>query len=246
MDQVGNSTRGVDSAEKLAPLLDLAALASDLDQRTIKLLCQEAKFHHLRAVCVNGSRVVLTRHLLDDSPIKTCAVVGHPWGACDADAKRFEVEAAVDNGAQEIEAFINLGWLKDGNDELILRELRDLCEAADERSVKIIIDASRLTTPELALASCLVVDSGAHFITVASSVGRDFGPVMADQVRRVREFVGPEFGIKVLGSIVDTRQALDLLEAGGNLLGNGSVGEVLTHFRARQLQQPGGPNPQAN
>ncbi len=246
MDQVGNSTHGIDSVEKLAPLLELAALASDLDQRTIKLFCQEAKFLHLRAVCVNGSRVVLTRHLLDDTPIKTCAVVGHPWGACDADAKRFEVEAAVDNGAQEIEAFINLGWLKDGNDQLILRELRDVCEAADERPVKIIIDAGRLNAPELALACRLVVDSGAHFITVASGVGRDFGPITVDQVRRVREFVGPEFGIKVLGSMADARHALDLLEAGGNLLGNGTVAEVLKNFRARQPQPPGGPNPQAN
>ena len=53
-----------------------------------------------------------------------------------SDAKRYEAEIAVDHGAHELDVIINLGRLKDGDTRYVLRELRDIVEAADERAVK--------------------------------------------------------------------------------------------------------------
>ena len=63
----------------------------------------EARAHRFYSVCVNGSRVSQARHLLDDTDVKVACVVGFPLGAMSGDAKRFETEAAVDEGAHEID-----------------------------------------------------------------------------------------------------------------------------------------------
>jgi deoxyribose-phosphate aldolase len=82
----------------------------------------------------------------------------------DSDAKRYETEAAIDNGATEIDVVLNIGRLKDGDRNFVLRELRDVVEAADERPVKVILETALLTRDEQILACHLAVDSGAHFV----------------------------------------------------------------------------------
>jgi len=41
-------------------------------------------------------------HFLDGSDVKVGCAVGFPLGAMSSDVKRFETEAAIDDGAQEL------------------------------------------------------------------------------------------------------------------------------------------------
>ncbi len=91
-------------------LLKPEAMAKDLEQ-----LCAEAREHQFYSVCVNGSRVELAKHLLEGSDVKVASVVGFPLGAMSSDAKRFETEATIDDGAQEIDLVLNIGQLKEGD-----------------------------------------------------------------------------------------------------------------------------------
>ena len=143
-------------AKDLARYIDHTLLRADAAAKDIERLCAEAREHHFYAVCVNGSWVVQARHLLDGSAVKVATVVGFPLGATDSDTKRFETEAAIDNGAQEIDVVINLGRLKDGNYDYVLRELRDVAETADERPVKVILETSLLTHEEK-IRACRIV-----------------------------------------------------------------------------------------
>ena len=140
------------------------------------------------------------------------SVVGFPLGAMSADAKRFETEAAIDDGAQEIDVVLNVGRLKDGDDKYVLRELCDVVEAADERTVKVILETCLLTPEEKIRACKLVVESGAHFVKTSTGFSSG-GATMAD-VRLMRETVGPKFGVKASGGIRDTKTALAMIEAG--------------------------------
>ena len=144
-------------AQDLARCIDHTLLRADAVAKDIERLCAEAREHRFYAVCVNGSWVVQARHLLDGSAVKVATVVGFPLGAMDSDTKRFETEAAIDNGAQEIDVVINLGRLKDGNYDYVLRELRDVAEAADERPVKVILETGLLTHEEKIRACRLVL-----------------------------------------------------------------------------------------
>ena len=119
-----------------------------------------------------------------------------------SDVKRFETEAAIDDGAQEIDVVLNLGRLKDGDDKYVLRELCDVVEAADERTVKVILETCLLTNEQKIRACRLVVESGAHF--VKTSTGFSTGGATVDDVKLMRETVGPKFGVKASGGIRDT------------------------------------------
>src|SRR4051794_33959246 len=121
------------SRADLARYIDHTLLQPEATREDVTRLCAEAREHGFHGVCVHGSRVELAFSLLEDSDIKVTSLVGFPLGASDSDVKRYETEVAIDQGAQEIEMMINLGRLKDGDHGYVLRELRDIAEAAEER-----------------------------------------------------------------------------------------------------------------
>jgi deoxyribose-phosphate aldolase len=133
------------------------------------------------------------------------------------DTKRFEAEAAIDDGAQEIDVVLNIGRLKAGDDRYVLRELIDVVEAADERTVKVILETCLLTDDEKIRACKIVVESGAHFVKTSTGFSTS-GATIAD-VKLMRATVGPQFGVKASGGIRDTKAALAMIEAGATRLG---------------------------
>ena len=169
---------------------------------------------------MNGSWVTQARHFLDGCDVKVATVVGFPLGATDSDTKRFETEAAIDNDAEEIDVLINIGRLKDGDDEYVLRELRDVVEAAAERPVKVIIETCLLTNAEKIRACRIVLEAGAQF--VKTSTGFSTGGATVEDVKLLREIVGEKFGVKAAGGIRDTQTALSMIEAGATRLGTSS------------------------
>ena len=204
----------------LARYIDHTLLKPDATARDIEQLCREALEHHFCSVCVNGSRVAQACALVESSGVKVACTIGFPLGAMSADAKRFEVDAAVDEGAQEIDVVLNIGKLKDGDDKYVLRELRDIVEAADERTVKVILETCLLSREEKVRACKLVVESGAHF--VKTSTGFSAGGATTHDVQLLRECVGPDFGVKASGGIRDATVAFGMIQAGATRLGTSS------------------------
>lgn len=202
---------------ELAAFIDHTLLKPDVRAEDIERLCDEARVHKFYSVCVNGTWVSHARSLLEDTEIKVVSVVGFPLGASSDDVKRFEAEAAVDDGAHEIDVVLNIGRLKDRADSYVLRELRDVVEASDERPVKVIIETCLLNQEEKIRACNLVLESGAQF--VKTSTGFSTGGATLEDVKLLRETVGPKFGVKASGGIRDLKTALALIEAGADRLG---------------------------
>lgn len=205
------------SRDELAARLEHTLLKPDATAHDIQKLCQEAIRYRFHGVCVNSSRVALAYSLLEETQLKVIAVTGFPLGAADPDVKRYETEVAIDLGASEIDVVMNIGRLKDRDTAGVLRELRDVVEAADERIVKVIIETCLLSREEKIEACQIVLDSGAHY--VKTSTGLSKGGATVEDVRLLRECVGPRFGIKASGGIRDTATALALIEAGADRLG---------------------------
>jgi deoxyribose-phosphate aldolase len=203
---------------QLPGIIELPLWRIDATAKDIEDICRKAREQKLYSVCVTSSRVELAASLLEDSEVKVTALVGLS-GSEEGDVKRYETEIAIDCGAQEIEVCLNVGKLKDGDRKYVLRELRDVAEAADERIVKVEIRPRLLTRPELQLACELVLDSGAHFVCA-----RYVAQPNIEDIKACREAVGPKFGVKAGEEILDTQTALALVGAGATRLsaGNGA------------------------
>ena len=202
---------------ELASYIDHTLLKPDATRAQLEQLCAEAAEHQFSTVCVNGSRVELAYSLLEDSDVQVCTVVGFPLGAMDADAKRYETEVAVDLGASEIDMVINIGRFKDGEHDYIVREIRDVVEAADDRVVKVILETCLLTNDEIAKACKLVTQAQAHFVKTSTGFGN--AGATLEHVRLMRETVGQFAGVKAAGGVRNADDARAMIEAGATRIG---------------------------
>ena len=202
---------------ELASYIDHTLLKPDATRAQLEQLCAEAAEHQFSTVCVNGSRVELAYSLLEDSDVQVCTVVGFPLGAMDADAKRYETEAAVDAGASEIDMVMNVGRFKDGEHEYIVREIRDVVEAADDRVVKVILETCLLTNDEIAQACKLVAQAQAHFVKTSTGFGS--AGATLEHVKLMRETVGQFAGVKAAGGVRNANDAQAMIEAGATRIG---------------------------
>jgi len=202
---------------ELASYIDHTLLKPDATRAQLEQLCAEAAEHQFSTVCVNGSRVELAYSLLEDSDVQVCTVVGFPLGAMDADAKRYETEVAVDLGASEIDMVMNVGRFKDGEHDYIVREIRDVVEAADDRVVKVILETCLLTNDEIAQACKLVTQAQAHFVKTSTGFGK--AGATLEHVRLMRETVGQFAGVKAAGGVRNADDARAMIEAGATRIG---------------------------
>ena len=199
-----------------ARLIEQTACDPDATAASLEQLCRQAANEGFPAVCVNGSRVTQAVHWLEDSEVKVVCAVAFPLGSADADVKRFETEVAIDSGAHIIEVTANCGRLKDGDHAYVLRELRDVVEAAEERPVRLGLNLDLLSSAELETALQLALESRAEALTLAGS-----GPVeeTVQSVRRLRELAGSELVIKVECPQLNLREMGKLIEAGAGRFG---------------------------
>lgn len=221
-------------ASELARFIDHTLLRADATADDVGRLCAEAARHRFHSVCVHGSRVALASARLEasESGVLVAAVVGFPLGAGDTDAKRFEVESVIDLGAQEVDVVMNVGRLKDGDERGVLRELRDLVEAAEVVPVKLILETSLLTDDEKRRACSLAVEAGVKMVKTSTGFGGG-GATVAD-VRLMRECVGPRLGVKASGGIRDVATAMAMIEAGATRLGTSAGVAIVEGIEGRR------------
>ena len=210
----------------LAPYIDHTLLKPEATREQIESLCAEAAEHKFSTVCVNGSRVELAYSLLEESDVQVAAVVGFPLGAAEADSKRYETEVAIDQGAGEIDMVMNVGRFKDGDHDYIVREIRDVVEAADDHVVKVILETCLLTDAQIEQACKLVVQAQAHFVKTSTGFGS--AGTTIEHVELMRETVGQFAGVKAAGGIRDAATARAMIEAGATRLGTSNGIAIVT------------------
>ena len=210
----------------IASTIDHTLLKPDARATDIERLCAEAIAHGFHSVCVNSSRVAFAARSLAGSKVKIAAVTGFPLGAMSSEAKAHETRLAVRDGADEIDAVIAIGHLKDGDTVYVLNDLKAVVSAADGRPVKISLEASLLTHEEKILGCKLAVESGAAF--VKTSTGFAGGGATIEDVRLFRETVGSVCKVKASGGIRDTATALAMIEAGADRLGTSAGVAIVT------------------
>ncbi len=217
---------------ELAPYLDHTLLKPNATRAQIEKLCAEAAEHQFASVCVNGSRVELAHSLLEESNVQVCTVVGFPLGAMEADVKRYETEAAVDSGAGEIDMVMNVGRFQDGEYDYIVREIRDVVEAADDRVVKVILETCLLSKEEIEQACKLVVQAQAHFVKTSTGFGS--AGATLEHVKLMRETVGQFAGVKAAGGVRNAEDARAMIEAGATRIGTSNSVAIVSGETASQ------------
>ena len=202
---------------KINKFIDHTLLAQDADEKKIDKLIVEAKEHDFASVCVNTCWTKKCAEALKDTDVNVCVVVGFPLGAMDTKSKAFEAKTAVEDGADEIDMVINVGWLKSGRYSDVENDIREVKKACGDKHLKVIIECCLLTDEEKVKACQLSQKAGADFVKTSTGFSKSGATV--EDVRLMRKTVGDSLGVKAAGGIRDGKTAVAMIEAGASRLG---------------------------
>ena len=190
----------------------------------IQNICDEAIELHTASVCIPPCYVAPVKGKYGDA-LKICTVIGFPLGYNTTVTKIFETENAILNGADEIDMVINIGFMKAGNYDAVLEEIRALRKSCHGRILKVIIETCYLTEEEIKKAAEMVTAAGADYIKTSTGFGTAGATVK--NVKLMKENIGPEVKIKAAGGI-RTKEALqEFIELGCDRVGASATKQFL-------------------
>ncbi|MEK7232623.1 MAG: deoxyribose-phosphate aldolase [Elusimicrobiota bacterium] len=213
-----------------ARYVDHTLLKPNATQEEIGKLCDEAKTFCFASVCVNPSYVALCAQQLRGSGVKVCTVVGFPLGSTTPTVKAIESRDAIANGADEIDMVINIGALKSGNDIVVYDDIKAVRDATRGKILKVILETSLLSHEEKVRACVIAKRAGADFVKTSTGFGG--GGATVEDIRLMRETVGPMMGVKASGGIRDAKIAADMIAAGATRLGTSASIAIVTHAKS--------------
>jgi deoxyribose-phosphate aldolase len=112
---------------------------------------------------------------------------------------------------------VAIGMLKNKSDAAVEEDIRQVVRAAEGRIVKVILETALLTDEEKVRGCILSKRAGAHF--VKTSTGFSTGGATVEDIKLMRETVGPDMGVKASGGIRDTATAQAMVKAGATRIG---------------------------
>ena len=192
----------------------------------IEKLCAEAREYDFASVCINPCNVALAKKLLDGTDVKVCTVIGFPLGQNTTDIKIAETVQALADGCEEFDMVINVGALKDGDDDFVRDEIAAVVAAAEGNTVKVIIETGLLTDEEKARATRLSCEAGAHFVKTCTGVSA--GVATVADVEIMKQNLSGHAVIKASAGIRTYEDAVALIEAGASRLGTSAGISIIT------------------
>ncbi len=200
------------------------------------LLTQTATWEEIRGILDDGIKYQTASACIPAAYVKQaaeyvegrlpiCTVIGFPNGYSTTAVKVFETKDAIENGAEEIDMVINIGWVKDGKYQEIEDEIRQIHEACGGKLLKVIIETCLLTEEEKIRMCETVTRAGADFIKTSTGFSTA-GATFAD-VELMRRHVGKEVKVKAAGGIASLEDAERFIALGADRLGTSRIIKII-------------------
>lgn len=224
------------TSKELAGYFDHTFLKAYATKEDFVKLCEEANTIGAAMVAINSSPVALCKELLKDSIVHVGAAISFPLGQTTIEVKAYEVQQAIDNGADEIDYVINIGEAKMHHYDYIEKEMKvlvDICRK-EGKLIKVIFENCYLDKEEIKQLCYIAKKVKPDFIKTSTG----FGPSGAtlDDVKLMVENVGNEVKVKAAGGIRDYATCKAMIEAGAKRIGTSSSLVILEEFKKAKVQ----------
>ena len=200
--------------------VDHTLLTQTATWEEIRRICDDAMHYGTASVCIPPSYVKQVKEYVQNK-MAVCTVIGFPNGYMTTKAKDFETKDALENGADEIDMVINLGWVKDKKYDCIEKEIRILKNACGEKILKVIIETCLLNEEEKIKMCEIVTRAGADYIK--TSTGFSKAGATFEDIDLFSKNIGPDVKMKAAGGISSLDDAERFLELGADRLGTSRI-----------------------
>lgn len=205
--------------EQILATVDHTLLRADATWQDVRRLCDEAMQAHTASVCINPCFVKEASVYMEfqKDKVAVCTVVGFPLGANTTQVKVAETRQAIEDGADEVDMVINIGWVKAGRWQDLQSEIAALKAAAGNKVLKVIIETCLLTDAEKRKMCDIVCAAGADYIKTSTGFSKA-GATFAD-IQLFHECVAGRCKIKAAGGISSIADMEQFLALGADRLG---------------------------
>ena len=203
--------------------IDLTTLNSTDSEQSVAAFVQKVndfeenypQFKNVAAICAYSNFAGVIRQTLEVSEVNIAVCSANfPSSQAHLEVKCAETALAVNDGADEIDIVLNLGYFFDGSYEELCDEISEIKESAGDAKLKVILETGALKSAEnIKKASILSMCSGADFIK--TSTGKIYpgatleaAYVMCRCIKEYADKHGKMIGFKVSGGVRTTEDAL--------------------------------------
>ena len=204
--------------------VDHTLLAQTATWEEIKQILDDGMKYETASACIPAAYVKQAAEYVQGK-LPICTVIGFPNGYATTAAKVFMAKDAVANGAAEVDMVINIGWLKDGRYDEVEEEIRQVHAACGGKLLKVIIETCLLTDEEQIKCCELVTKAGAEYIK--TSTGFSKAGATFEDVKLMRQHVGPQVKVKAAGGIASFADAEKFIELGADRLGTSRLVKLM-------------------
>ena len=209
--------------------VDHTLLSQTATWEEIKAICDDGMKYHTASVCIPASYVKQAAEYVGGK-LAICTVIGFPNGYSTTKAKCFEATDAVENGAEEVDMVINIGWVKDCKWEELLAEIKAVKAACHGKLLKVIIETCLLSDEEKIKMCQIVSASGAEYIK--TSTGFSTAGATFHDVELFAKHVTNGVKIKAAGGISSIDDAEKFISLGASRLGTSRIVKIVKKMEA--------------
>jgi deoxyribose-phosphate aldolase len=215
----------------IAAYIDHTVLKSTTTQADIVKLCTEALENNFAAVCVPPLFVKMAKQMVTNSTVKVATVIGFPFGYSAIEAKVAEIILAIIDGADELDAVINISAIKNNDWQFLANEINTLMPIIrkQQKVIKIIIESGILTNAEIIKCCDLYGAAGVDFLKTSTGYA-EVGATL-EAVALIRKHLTNSIKIKASGGIKSYTFAKQLIDAGADRLGCSSSLKIVAESR---------------
>lgn len=201
--------------------IDHTILKPDCTEADVKKLCQEAVTHQFAAVCIPPyfiqTAVQILRQIGGETKIAT--VIGFPMGYSSTPAKIEEIKRAIDDGADEVDAVVNICAIKNRNWNYVANDIDSMTTAAHLKGkrIKIILETGLLNNEEIEQLAEILLKSKPDF--AKTSTGFNGTGAELEKVLFLQKLLKNKIAIKASGGIRTLEMANAFIEAGATRIG---------------------------
>jgi deoxyribose-phosphate aldolase len=211
-----------EQVNRIARAIEYTDLRKTICIRDVETMCAEAVLCGLGGVVVPSALVREAARCLGRGGLFVGTVISYPFGTQSSVVKAREAAVAVDHGANELDVVAHFGAIFAERWNSVREELAEIRRAAEEVSLKLVLEAERLSMSQMREACAIAADEGFEYVVntvgfrIVSTDPEAEGTASIEGVRSLRELAGDSLRLKAAGGITTLEQANDLLGAGAD------------------------------
>lgn len=212
----------------LAGIIEHTLLKPDCSLDDVRRICTEALQSGFVGICIPPFFVRDAKRILgEESRVRVATVVGFPMGYTAIAAKSEEIKRALDEGADEIDAVLNIAAVKSGNWNHVQHDIDGIARATSIRGrvSKLILECGLLTEAEIRQTADIARDAGIHYLKTGT--GFHGHPATVEMVRLLKSLAGDKMKVKASGGIRTRTGAEALVKAGADRLGTSAGMDIV-------------------